>query len=279
MHLERLIAILETVAIAGRGVTTAEVQKATRLPRPTGYRLLQTLAHHRLIDDPDDNGHYVIGERLIRIALLGKSDIDVRRTCAPTLKSAAAAFGDTVFLARFRSRQVEIIHVETPNDPTGGFIHPGLGARPMHACSCSKAIAAFAEESFQEEIMSGTLNAYTKYTKSTKARLKAEFAKIVELGYAECDQEIDVGVSSVATPVLIGHIGASFSVGAVGPVRRFKAAYRKEIGEALIEIAAKISAAIQLCNMTQVQDTDLPLLKPARQQENRSDVNIRGGMT
>lgn len=270
MHLERLIAILEIVAIAGRGLTAAEVQKATGLPRPTCYRLLQTLAKHRLIDDLDGSSHYVIGQRLIRIALLGKSDIDVRRACAPALKAAAAKFGDTVFLARFRSRQVEIIHVETPDDAAGGFIHPGLGARPMHACSCSKAIAAFAEEIFQEEILNGTLSAYTKYTKSTKACLKAEFERIAEQGYAECHQEIDIGVSSVAAPVLIGHIGASFSVGAVGPVRRFKPAYRKEIGEELIQIAAKISAAIQLCDVAQIQEADIPLLKPAQQQEKQS---------
>ena len=270
MHLDRLISILEIVAIAGRGLTAAEVQKATELPRPTCYRLLKTLAKHRLIDATNGNSQYVIGERLIRIALLGKSDIDVRSACGPALKAAAAQFGDTVFLARFRSRRVEIIHVETPNDPAGGFIHPGLGARPMHACSCSKAIAAFAEESFQEEILSGTLSAYTKYTKSTKAHLKAEFERIAKQGYAECDQEIDMGVSSVAAPVLIGHIGASFSVGAVGPVRRFKAAYRKEIGEELKQIAAKISAAIQLCNVAQIPETDISLLKPAQQEENQS---------
>lgn len=270
MHLDRLIAILEIIAVAGRGLTAAEVQKATGLPRPTCYRLLQTLANHRLIDHSDGNAQYLIGERLIGIALLGKSDIDVRRACAPALKAAAATFGDTVFLARFRSRQVEIIHVETPGDPSGGFIHPGYGARPMHACSCSKAIAAFAEQSFQEEILGGALSAYTKYTKSTKARLKAEFAKIAEQGYAECDQEIDMGVSSVAAPVLIGHIGASFSVGAVGPVRRFKAAYRKEMGEQLIQIATKISAAIQLCNMAQIEEADIPLLKPVRQQDGQS---------
>jgi IclR family transcriptional regulator, acetate operon repressor len=270
MHLDRLIAILEIVAIAGRGLTAAEVQKATGLPRPTCYRLLQTLANHRLIDDPDGNAQYVIGERLIRIALLGKSDSDVRRACAPALKAAATKFGDTVFLARFRSRQVEIIHAETPDAPAGGFIHPGLGARPMHACSCSKAIAAFAKESFQEEILNGTLSVYTKYTKSTKARLKVEFERIAEQGYAECHEEIDMGVSSVAAPVLISHIGASFSVGLVGPVRRFTSAYRKEIGQELIQMAAKISAAILLCNVAQIQEADVPLLKPVQEREKQS---------
>jgi len=38
-----------------------------------------------------------------------------------------------------------------------------------------------------------------------------------------------MGVSSVADPVLIGHIGASFGVGAVGPFPRLEAAYRKRL--------------------------------------------------
>ena len=96
------------------------------------------------------DGRVVIGERLIRIALLGKSDVDVRKAAAPLLKAAAVQFNETVFLARFRETQVEIIHVETPNDPARAYVHPGLGVRPMHACSCSKAIAAFAEPQFQD---------------------------------------------------------------------------------------------------------------------------------
>ncbi|MFO7758831.1 MAG: helix-turn-helix domain-containing protein [Roseovarius sp.] len=61
MHLDRLIAILEIVAIAGRRLIAAEVQKASGMPRPTCHRLLQSLAKHRLIDDPDGTVRYVIG--------------------------------------------------------------------------------------------------------------------------------------------------------------------------------------------------------------------------
>ncbi|MGM0662465.1 MAG: hypothetical protein ACQEUH_15020 [Pseudomonadota bacterium] len=64
--------------------------------------------------------------------------------------------------------------------------------------------------------------------------------------------------------MLIGHIGASFSVGAVGPARRFRAVYRKEIGEELKQISAKVGAAIKLCNVAQMKETDIPLLKPAQ---------------
>lgn len=252
MHLDRLISLLEVVAVAGRPVSVAEVQKVTGVPKPTCYRLVQSLADHQLLDQPADDGKYVIGERLIRIALLGKSDVDVRRCAAPLLKAAATTFNETVFLARFRDSKVEIIHVETPEDPARAFIHPGLGVRPMHACSCSKAIAAFAEPAFQDAILSGSLKQYTEHTKITEAELRTEFATIVARGFADCDQEIDMGIASVAAPISIGNIGATFSVGAVGPIRRFGTAYRQDIGERLTALSVKISGAIQLCNVAEV---------------------------
>ena len=252
MHLDRLISILELVAVVGRPVSTAEIQKTTGLPKPTCYRLIQTLQDQGLVDMPSGDGRILIGERLIRIALLGKSDVDVRRAAAPLLKAAASQFNETVFLARFRNGQVEIIHVETPDDPGRDYVHPGLGVRQMHACSCSKAIAAFTEPEFQTSIITGGLRAYTDHTKTTDAELYAEFARIAERGFAECDQEIDLGIASVAAPVSIGNIGATFSVGAVGPIRRFDETKREAIGQQLMTLADRISGAIQLCNVAEV---------------------------
>ncbi|MEO9649805.1 MAG: IclR family transcriptional regulator [Roseobacter sp.] len=252
MHLERLISLLEIIAVIGRPITAGEVQAVSGLPKPTCYRLVQTLMEQKLIDEPNGDGRYVIGDRLISIALLGKSDVDVRRCSAPLLKTAAATFNETVFLARFRDSKIEIIHVETPRDPARAFIHPGIGERPLHACSCSKAIAAFAEAHFQDAILEGPLKQFTEFTKTTREDLAQEFREIQKRGFADCDQEIDIGISSVAAPVTIGNIGATFSVGAVGPVRRFGTQYRHEIGTQLKQLATKVSSAIQLCNTGEV---------------------------
>ena len=248
MHLNRLIAVLETVAIAGRAVSPADVQRATGLPRPTCYRLLQTLAEHRLLDEPEGASRYLIGERLKRIAILGQPDVDVCRAAVPTLRETAIEFGEAVFLSRFRDRKVEIIHVETPVDAARSFIHPGLGNRPMHACSCSKAIAAFADQEFQSEILSSPLRAYTEQTKTLPGEIEREFAAIRDCGYAECVEEIEVGVSSVAAPIRIGNLGVPFSVGATGPIRRFTRHHRKKIGTRLIGIADQIAANLQLAH-------------------------------
>jgi IclR family acetate operon transcriptional repressor len=246
MHLDRLITVLETVAIAGRAVSASDVQRATGLPRPTCYRLLQTLAEHGLLDDPDAASRYLIGERLKRIAVLGQPDADICQAVAPTLQETANDIGEAVFLSRFRDRNIEIIHVETPTDAARSFIHPGLGNRPIHACSCSKAIAAFADKAFQSEILTPPLRAYTDQTKTKPKEIEREFDLIRKRGYAECVEEIEVGVSSVAAPIPIGSLGVPFSVGATGPVRRFTKRHRADIGTGLIEVANQISAKIQL---------------------------------
>jgi len=249
MHLDRLISILEAIAIAGRPLSPAEVTLATGLPRPTCYRLLQTLSEHRLLDESSDQSRYQIGDRLKRIILLGNSDNDVSQSAAPALKDAAIEFGEAVFFSRFKNKSVEIIRVETPTDSARSFVHPGLGKRPLHACSCSKAIAAFADSSFQQEILSSPLRAYTGKTKTQAELIEQEFAEIRERGFAECVEEIEVGVSSVAVPIRLGDLGVPFSVGATGPIRRFTDSHREKIGQGLIEVANQIVASLQLAKL------------------------------
>ena len=68
MHLERLISLLEVIAVAGRPLTAAEIQRATGLPKPSCYRLIQSLVDQKLVDQPAEDGKVIIGERLIRIS-------------------------------------------------------------------------------------------------------------------------------------------------------------------------------------------------------------------
>ena len=237
--------ILEAVGAAGRSVTPPEVQKMTGLPRPTCYRLLQSMREQRLLDEPEQ-GRFLLGERIVRLGLMGQSDPDVIRAAIPSLTEAAKIFGEAVFLSRYRNMGVEIIHVEPPGDAKRSFVHPGLGFRPLHACSCSKVIAAYADNDFQKEIFNMPMKVYTGFTKNDPDALSLEFETIRQIGYAECIEEIEVGVSSVAAPIRLGKIGAPFSIGATGPIRRFTPERRSEIGLELSQMAKKVSHALQV---------------------------------
>ncbi len=258
MHLDRLMSVLDTIAIAGRPVSAAELQVMTGIPRPTCYRLLQSLAGHGFLDETETKSRFVIGGRLVQVALLAKTDSGVAGAASPKLKDAASTFGEAVFLSRFRNNTVSIIHVETPDNPEISYLHPGLGKRPIHACSCSKAIAAFADEEFRNAVLNGPLKTYTDHTSTDPTSLDAEFHKIRACGYAECVEEIDVGVSSVAAPIQIGNAGALFSVGTIGSIKRFHAKHRASRGKQLIALADELRSVIHFNGQFQTESRLTP---------------------
>ncbi|NNE52608.1 MAG: helix-turn-helix domain-containing protein [Sulfitobacter sp.] len=238
MHLERLTLVLEIVGQKGEA-TVADICAHSDLPKPTAYRLVQDLVSAGLLE-PVAKGRFAIGTRLKRITQADQSDSTLIALIGPTLKQAAIRHGAAFFLSRLRGRAVEIIHVETP-DTGVSFLHPGLGKRPLHACSCSKAVAAYSPDLCLSQGLEGRLKAYTEFTLTRVEDLEAELKTIRRLGYAECVEEIERGMCSVAATLAEEGPGATMSIGATGSTRVFTPAFRADIGPKISEIARALS--------------------------------------
>ncbi len=236
MHLERMALILEIVGQRGEAAVP-EICDHSDLPKPTAYRLVNDLTDAGLLD-PVGRGRYTIGSRLKRIVEPDHSDRALLETIAPVLRDAADTHGVAFFLARLRGRAVEIVHVETP-DTGVSFLHPGLGRRPLHACSCSKAVAAFSPDVAQT--IDGRLKAYTEFTVIDHGDLQAQFAHIRRSGYAECVEEIERGMCSVAAPLGPSGQPPTMSIGATGSTRVFTPTFRRSIGSELIGLASELT--------------------------------------
>ena len=239
MHLERLTLILEIVGQKGEA-TVADICTHSDLPKPTAYRLVQDLVGAGLLE-PVARGRFAIGIRLKRIARGDQSDRALVDLVSPALSRAATEHGAAFFLSRLRGRAVEIIHVETP-DTGVSFLHPGLGKRPLHACSCSKAVAAFSPDLLWPQNLEGRLKAYTEFTLTRIEDLAAELAVIRQRGYAECVEEIERGMCSVAAPLSETGPGATMSIGATGSTRVFTPAFRASMGQYITRMARDLSA-------------------------------------
>ncbi len=239
MHLERLTLILEIVGQKGLA-TVADICAHSDLPKPSAYRLVQDLVGAGLLE-PVARGRFAIGSRLKRITQSDQSDRVLLEFVAPALQQAATEHGAAFFLARLRGRAVEIIHVATP-DSGVSYLHPGLGKRPLHACSCGKAIAAFSPDLLLARNLEGQLKAYTEFTLTRVADLEADLEVIRQQGYAECVEEIDRGMCSVAAPLGQTGADATMSIGAAGSTRVFTAAFRAEIGQAIMRLCRELSA-------------------------------------
>ena len=237
MYLERLTRILEIVGLKG-DANVADICADSDLPKPTVYRLVQDLVAVGLLE-PLEKRRFALGSRLKRLTQFDQSDVALCDLIAPRLKRAATEHNVAFFLSRLHGAAVEIIHVETPQ--TGvSFLHPGLGKRPLHACSCSKAIAAFNPDLPLVQDIEGRLKAYTEFTLTEVKDLEAEFCTIRKRGYAECVEEIERGMCSVASPLGRFGFGSTLSIGATGSVRVFKPEFRETLGPAITSLAHQL---------------------------------------
>lgn len=241
MHLERITGILEIVGQKGEA-SVADICAHSDLPKPSAYRLVQDLVSVGLLE-PVARGRFAIGTRLKGITHSDHSDSALVELIAPVLRQAAAEVGAAFFLSRLRGRSVEIIHVETP-DTGVSYLHPGLGKRPLHACSCSKAVAAFSPDLFRTGEMEGRLRAYTEFTLTDVKDLQAEFETIRAQGFAECVEEIERGMCSLAAPIAPSGAGATMSIGATGSTRVFTPKFREALAPKIQQIAREISASL-----------------------------------
>ncbi|MBT8474458.1 MAG: helix-turn-helix domain-containing protein [Alphaproteobacteria bacterium] len=239
MHLDRMTLILEIVGQTGEA-TVAEICGQSDLPKASAYRIVQDLVGAGLLE-PMTKGRFAIGGRLKRIVLSEQSDRSLIDLIGPALKRAATEHGAAFFLSRLRGRGVEIIHVETP-DTGVSFLHPGLGRRPLHACSCSKAVAAFSPDLLRDRRLDTQLKAYTEFTLVRHEDLEAELAAIRQRGYAECVEEIERGMCSVAATLSQSGPGATISIGATGSTRVFTPAFREALGRGVVRMAHELSA-------------------------------------
>ena len=89
--------------------------------------------------------------------------------------------------------------------------------------------------------LDGRLKAYTEFTLTEPEALALEFETIRNRGYAECVEEIERGMCSVAAPLRKVGTGANMSIGATGSVRVFKPEFRETIGHELIQVASVLS--------------------------------------
>ena len=252
MRLDRLTLVLEIVGQKG-SASVVDICAHSELPKPTVYRIVHDLVGAGLLE-PVAKGRFAIGNRLRQITKADQSDTSLIETARAVLSRAASTHQAAFFLSRLRGRAVEIIHVETP-DTGVSFLHPGLGKRPLHACSCSKALLAVSPDRLMPGEIEARLKAYTSFTITQIAELEEELALIRQRGYAECVEELEYGMASVAAPLGQSGTGATLSIGATGSTRVFTPDFRAKIGPEIARLAADVASMLDLADAATIAKT------------------------
>lgn len=236
--LNRYAVILECVAASPNGLTFVEIMRLTRLPRGTVHRLLGALLTVGYVEPANNRKIYVLGQRLVRLLHLGTPRDAIIDLSRPVLEHLVERFAETAFLAKLEGDQVESISMVLPESERHSYVQPGR-VMPMHAAASAKAIFAFQPQAVTGRVLQRPRVAFTARSRTSKKHIQSEMQRVRELGYAECIDELDPGVSSYACPVSVRG-GVYYSVGVVGLSQQLTRVPVSQIVAALKEAAAEL---------------------------------------
>jgi IclR family KDG regulon transcriptional repressor len=213
--LRKAMALLNVIAEADRPLTIAAVAMKAGIPRPTAYRVIQTLVGAGFVAQDGQDGRLSIGFAVLPLAssLLDRNRMRVE--ALPHLQALAQKSGERANLGMlYRDRVLYIAGVEKPVLPT---IYSRFGKNaPAHCSSLGKAILAFSPDKEVNALLARVqLAAFTPTTITSRPAFLKELSDIRKRGYATDRAEHLAGSFCLAAPIFdannraIGAIGIS----------------------------------------------------------------------
>lgn len=238
---ERALTLLEVLAESRRGYTLSELVRLLRLPKSTTHCLLLTLERRGYLHRNEQTGRYMFGLKVLDLANMALSRIELRERAAPHLHALMQETGLTVHMAVLdRGEAVLVEKVEPP-----GLLRLAtwIGKRmDMHCTGVGKALLAYLPEREVERLIRERgLPCHNENTIASPKRLREELARIRERGYSFDDEEDEIGLRCLGAPIFdhTGRVVASISV--AGTIAQITRENMGVLAEAVKRTAAAIS--------------------------------------
>ncbi len=181
-------------------LTVQEIAERVEQPKSTVYRYLALLAEKGLLERGSAEHRYRLGLRILELSRLVRQQLSLADLALPVMREIAAASEETVMLAiPEKARVICVEQVESHQSLRVSFAR-GM-TFPFHASSPSKALLAFQEPAFVEQILAGELERYTDRTVTDRERLKEELHEIRANGYCVVWGELASSITGNPAPI------------------------------------------------------------------------------
>lgn len=186
--------LLQTIVELDDDATITRIQSRLGMPRPTVYRLLNTLEQEGFVERNPVGGEYVLGRELLRLTRQSLVQSNLQERARGTLRVISKQTGETVHLGvPIGCHMTFVDKVESP-EAVRMASYIGMPV-PMHSTSVGKAYLAALDEAIREQYLAQlTLEPVTHRTCTTLDALRKELALTRERGYAIDDEENELGI-------------------------------------------------------------------------------------
>jgi IclR family transcriptional regulator, acetate operon repressor len=194
----RAFVLLDVLAQAGSAMATNELVAASGLPQPTVHRLARTLmesGHVRQLD----NRRYTLGPRLISLGEGAARMLGAR--AQPDLAQLADEVGETTKLALLDGERAVYVAQVPGRHSMRMFTEVGRRVY-LHSTGVGKAILAqLSAGSARRALLAAATPRLTDRTLVDVEEILDELEKIRRTGYADSDEEQEVGLRCIAVAV------------------------------------------------------------------------------
>jgi len=232
---ERAFAVLTAFDETRPEMTLAEVAKVTGLDRGAARRFLLTLADLGYVGV---NGRlFSLRPRILEVGYSYLSSLSLPEVALPHMEDLVSKVGESCALSVLDGTDVVFV----ARVPTRRFLTVSInvGARfPAHTSSMGRVLLAGQTDEWLEDYLATVHVAHvTERTVTEPAELRQTLLKVREQGWALLDQELAVGVTSLAVPLrdpsgkVVAALNVSSHAGEADPVGQFLPALQAAAAE------------------------------------------------
>jgi len=241
---EKLFDILEVFLNQQGEFGLVELANLSRLNISTAYRIASVLVKRGYLSQARKRGKYSIGVKFLEFGVIAKRTIKIADLSIPFLEKLNKVTDESVNLAILDSN--EVVYIERVESSHALRIFTQVGNRvPLHSTGVGKVLLAhMTEEEMERFFNSNCLISYTDNTITDLSRLKKQLSVIKRKGVAMDNEEMELGVKCVASPVRDwnGNVVAAISIS--GPSARLTSKRMEELRPLIKSCALEISRAM-----------------------------------
>lgn len=241
---ERALVLLDTLAEQNSGLTLTELCELVDLHASTAYRLLATLLEHGYVRQDKRSKAYRLGFRLLRVGQAANEQLDLRDEVIGDLKALARDVQELANLVIPNGAQATYIAQANGREGRSGVqMFTQLGANvPLCCTAVGKCILAYLPEDERKQILKEeNIKEYTPHTITSVLQMQDELEQVRCNGWAVDDEERELGVRCVASPVWDATDKVIAAVGISGPTGRITPDRLEGLGETVMKTAKAVS--------------------------------------
>lgn len=201
--LQKGLALIQVFSVDHPKLTVPQAAKLSGMTNSAARRFLLTLVHEGFAET--DGRYYWLTPKALRIGQAYVDSAQLPRMLRPVVEQVARATQEHVSVGTRDGD--EIVHIVRSRYSHIASLSIRPGSRvPMYCTGSGRLwLAALAEEELEAYFARVTLEPRTPYTCTDRERLREELRTIARQGYAELDQEFEVGMRVLGVPLLDRH--------------------------------------------------------------------------